>query len=541
MSQIDEKADIIQNEAPILEGGAQTELNHEGVRKSAFDNLGVWETAKTFRRAVFFCVACYTMSMLDGWSVSVAGSIVVNKGFVNQFGTRAGQTGVQQLSPTWLSAWQCMYNCGQFLCLPTIPYIANRYGRVFVFWMSLLSFLIGMVCLTIARTPAVWTVGQFFCGLSGAMEQLSVTPYAVEIAPTRIRGGLVTFQAVWSSIFQIILAFMLEIMNRKYPYDWLKPLYVVWPLAGIIFVAIILLPESPWFYARRGNKEKAIKSLNRLYKGVPGYDVEEEYAVILRTLSHEQQMLDLQGGGESWLDLFRRGNLKRTVIVMAFEAGILLGGLSMVGNFKTYFFAIAGGINPFLANLITSIVNLFIVAVYSAIADKIGRRTPVLVCFIVVCVTLWIMGGLYYVSAGKVVGGVLVTCACLWSGAETITQNVYWLMAAELPSAQLRLKTCSAGLFWGAALGMSTVFAVPPSLDALGLRSSFIWAALTVPVCVFLYFYLPETKGRCSAEIDELFERGVPAWKWSTTVTSVEDQLREAQLSGQIANKENFA
>ena len=68
-----------------------------------------------------------------------------------------------------------------------------------------------MVFLTVARTPPIWvswwhrllvlmqpkTLGQFFCGLSGAIEQLTVTPYAVEIAPTRIRGGLVTFQAVW--------------------------------------------------------------------------------------------------------------------------------------------------------------------------------------------------------------------------------------------------------------------------------------------------------------------------------------------------------
>lgn len=54
-----------------------------------------------------------------------------------------------------------------------------------------------MVLLTVATTPPVWMLGQFFCGLSGAIEQLTVTPYAVEIAPTRIRGGLVTFQAVW--------------------------------------------------------------------------------------------------------------------------------------------------------------------------------------------------------------------------------------------------------------------------------------------------------------------------------------------------------
>ena len=69
-----------------------------------------------------------------------------------------------------------------------------------------------MICLTVARSPGIWvigslmpsallndcqTLGNFFGGLSGAIKQLTVTTCAVEIAPTRIRGGLVTFQAVW--------------------------------------------------------------------------------------------------------------------------------------------------------------------------------------------------------------------------------------------------------------------------------------------------------------------------------------------------------
>ena len=128
---------------------------------------------------------------------------------------------------------------------------------------------------------------------------------------------------------------MLETMNARYPLDWHKPLYVVWPLAAIMLVAVFILPESPWFYARRGNKEAACKSLTRLYGTVPGYNVEEEYNVILRTLAYEKRALNLGESQESWLDLVRHGNFKRTVIVSALEAGILLGGLSMVGNFST--------------------------------------------------------------------------------------------------------------------------------------------------------------------------------------------------------------
>ena len=128
---------------------------------------------------------------------------------------------------------------------------------------------------------------------------------------------------------------MLETMNKRYPYDWHKPLYVVWPMAAIMLVAILIIPESPWFYARRGKKEAACKSLIRLYGDIPGYNVEEEYNVILRTLAYEKRALNLGEGQESWLDLFRGGNLKRTIVVSTLEAGILLGGLSMVGNFST--------------------------------------------------------------------------------------------------------------------------------------------------------------------------------------------------------------
>jgi hypothetical protein len=46
--------------------------------------------------------------------------------------------------------------------------------------------------------------------------------------------------------------------------------------------------------------------------------------------------------------------------------------------------------------------------------------------------------------------------------------------------------------------------------------------------CIFLF---PETKGRTYNELDELYERGIPAWKFSTTKTAysaeVEHQVSE--------------
>ena len=44
---------------------------------------------------------------------------------------------------------------------------------------------------------------------------------------------------------------------------------------GLMLLFFLVVPESPWFHARRGQRDKAMKCLHRLYDGVPDYDFEE--------------------------------------------------------------------------------------------------------------------------------------------------------------------------------------------------------------------------------------------------------------------------
>jgi len=72
-------------------------------------------------------------------------------------------------------------------------------------------------------------------------------------------------------------------------------------------------------------------------------------------------------------------------------------------------------------------------------------------------------------------------------------------------------------------------------LLALNVKAAFVYGAFSVPLCVLMWLYLPETKGRSAAEIDELYERKIPAWRWSKTVTAVEEQMHAAvQLAAGI-------
>ncbi len=59
-------------------------------------------------------------------------------------------------------------------------------------------------------------------------------------------------------------------------------------------------------------------------------------------------------------------------------------------------------------------------------------------------------------------------------------------------------------------------------LTAIGTRAGFVFGGTSVPIAICIWLFLPETSGRAIAEIDELFEKHVPAWRWKKTTTDVQ-------------------
>ena len=85
-------------------------------------------------------------------------------------------------------------------------------------------------------------------------------------------------------------------------------------------------------------------------------------------------------------------------------------------------------------------------------------------------------------------------------------------------------------------LGIYTSLPSPPNLFTIrldwltrygadqGAKYGYIWAGTNFVGGVFFFFFLPELKGRTLEEIDELFERRVPAWKFKSTRTHIMDR-----------------
>jgi hypothetical protein len=70
----------------------------------------------------------------------------------------------------------------------------------------------------------------------------------------------------------------------------------------------------------------------------------------------------------------------------------------------------------------------------------------------------------------------------------------------------------------------SLPYAINPDQGNLGGKIAFVFGAVLVFATIFIYFFVPETKGRTYIEIDDLWSRGIPARKFAATqITTVVD------------------
>ncbi|GFP57598.1 MFS transporter fmqE [Trichoderma asperellum] len=512
-----------------------------GLVKSRFDELSIPRTLWVFRRVVLVSLAVYTGYVCEGFELGAGGSVVANAGFIKQFGSDKGQDGVRALDPTWLSTWSALLNVGQILTLTHIAWVADKFGRKVSFYIAWLWLVIGCVLLNTAKTPAA--IAKLCNGAGIGVLQVTCQVYVMEICPNKIRGGLVTFQAVWSNIGGIIVSVMMQQLNKKHPDNYLLAMRIIWAPVALMIVCWVFIPESPWFYARHDNKEKAIKALKQLYGGVEGFDFEEEYGIIVRTIAHEMEVLQ---EAPSYRHVFKGLNLKRAFIVVILSVSQQFAGLAIINTYSTYFFSLAGLNDPFLGTVILSCCNLLAVLLWSLSTDKLGRRTIVNSCETLVCVVLFVVGGLFWTGAttgNAAAGTALLVICCLWTFCYQVIVMSYYVFSAELPSALLRGNTVKTGpitFFFNSITGIATCYATPPMLLHLSLKAGFIYGAFSVPICIIMWLYVPETSGRSAAEIDELYERKIPAWRWSKTVTEAEQRMQTVVLvKGGVKERHN--
>ena len=149
-----------------------------------------------------------------------------------------------------------------------------------------------------------------------------------------------------------------------------------------------------------------------------------------------------------------------------------------------------------------------------------GRRTIYLWGMATMCIILMLIGILNVWTSNNQVGLAQACLSLLWTFIFQLSAGqLGWALPAEIGSTRLRQKTvCLArnvSNILGVAGGTLNNYMVNPEAFNWKGYTGFFWGGWALAVFIWAYFRLPETKDRTFAELDFLFQKGVPARKFS--------------------------
>jgi sugar porter (SP) family MFS transporter len=382
--------------------------------------------------------------------------------------------------------------------------VADVVGRRPTILATALIFVVGV--LLAAFAPAYWTLilARFVIGLAVGSASMSVPLYIGEVAPPKLRGGLVSFNQLMITL-GILVSYLVD-YGLADSENWRLMFGLAAIPAAILFIGILTQKESPHWLVRQGREDEARQVLRRLRADD---DIDREIAEV-KELSKQEA---------SARELLTRG------MRPALMVGVLLAVFQQITGINTVIYyapsllkgAGLGSSASLLANVVNGSVNVLMTIVAIRLLDRTGRR-PLLI------------GG----TAGMAIGMVVTACAFLagdtlhgatayvgiaglliYTGSFAIGLGpVFWLMIAEIYPLRIRGQAMSVATManWGANFVVTISFLT--LLNAISAKGVFfLFAFLTLVALVYFVKRVPETKGQSLDQIErelggQLSERG---------------------------------
>ncbi|CAM4366596.1 putative arabinose efflux permease AraJ, MFS family [Zobellia roscoffensis] len=336
--------------------------------------------------------------------------------------------------------------------------------------------------------------------------------YIAEVSPSIYRGRLVSLnqlaivvgilaaQVINFGIAEPVVANasnaqILDSWNGQMGWRWM--FWAELMPAGLFFILIFAIPESPRWLSKNSQKELSLKILSSI-----GGD---DYA-----RQTQSEINDNLVGAENKVSLSQlfKGKNKKLVLT-----GIILAflqqwcGINVIFNYAEEIFTSAGyGVSDALFNIIlTGVVNLVFTLVAMQVIDRWGRRN------------LWLLGsvglGLSYVCIGlfyffALKGFALVVLVVIAIAIYALTlAPVFWVLISEIFPNRIRgaaMSLTTTGL-WVACFLLTYSF---PILNvSMGSYGTFwLFSGICVLCFLFVKYRIPETKNKSLEEIERIFD-----------------------------------
>ncbi|MDP1814997.1 MAG: sugar porter family MFS transporter [Leadbetterella sp.] len=382
-------------------------------------------------------------------------------------------------------------------------FLTDKLGRKKINIIASLVFVVGSILAAIAPDTNSLIAGRLLLGLAIGIVAATVPLYLAELSPKDKRGRMVTFFQLAITL-GILLSYVVGYIFGDAENAWRMMFWAGFVPAIILFVGMLLVPESPRWLLTKGRNEEALKVLNQLR--TPDEAV-AEYNETLKLLEEEKQ------NKSSWMELF----MPKLRIPLFIGIGIFaiqqFSGINAIIYYSTDIFkSLFSDSQATLATVGVGIVNSLATILGMQFLDKWGRKPLLFTGLIGTAVCLGTVGLAFLFESSlpaalrqmMLVGGIYTYIIFFAISLGPLG----WLLISEVYPLKIRGFASSMGSFnhWFFDLMVAISF---PLMRATSLGKNggifFIYMIVVLLGLFFAKFVVFETKGLSLEDIEKKY------------------------------------
>ncbi|KXH50774.1 sugar transporter [Colletotrichum simmondsii] len=475
-----------------------------------------------------FFLACFASigGVLFGYDQGVISGVLVMNNFAKQFPTLSEDATLQG----WMVA---VLTLGAMVGALVNGPIADALSRRWTILLANIIFLIGSIIQAASINVPMIFIGRFIAGLSIGQLSMVVPLYLSELAPPNLRGSLVALQQLGITV-GIMIAFWLDYGTQhiggtgdgQSPAAWRLPLALQCVPSIILGAGTFFLPYTPRWLLMKDREEDALATLVRIRRVSPTdarlklelteikvaarFDIETTAELYPGVTSRLNLTL------ERYKSLFTVRHLNRRLVIACLLQLIQqFTGINAIIYYSPTIFrniGLSGNSVDLLATGVVGVINFFSTIPAIMFMDRWGRKKVLIIGGVSMGVSQLIVGTLNAVykdswASNKSAGW--AAAFFVWAYIANFAFSigcVNWIVPSEIfpPGVRSQAVGLAIGTNW-----LSNEFIValitPRMLEAITFGTFYFFLAFCVILVIWVYFFVPETKGVRIEEMDKLF------------------------------------
>ncbi|XP_053693388.1 facilitated trehalose transporter Tret1-like [Sabethes cyaneus] len=400
-------------------------------------------------------------------------------------------------------------------------YLLDRIGRkwtlIFINLLSIVSWTLIAVSST-TNFELMYTqiiIARVIIGLVIGLVSASAAIYSAEIATPRMRGRL----TVLTSLAIAVGILMIYSFGYAIPENFRLVAGIAAGCCVASLLLLIPLPESPaWLISKQRESEaerslKKIRGFGNCSKIIP--EIEHELTRLKENVEAQRS-----AGKESLIDMIRQPEVYKPLgVIIGFFGFQQFSGIFVVVVYAAKVSSEASvSIDPFLCTVLIGVTRVVATVLVSYILDTLGRKPPSIFSGVGMAACMFGIAACIYNPLHDTLRWIPTFLILTYIFTSTLGfLTMPFSMLAELFPQKVRGPASGITVFFAYLMSFVIIKLYPTMVDKLGSANVFIfYGTVSLFGILFVYYIVPETKGKSLQEIEDYF-RGKSSTRRSST------------------------